>query len=207
MDTRDLLVLIVAVAVVVAIALVLRYPAVIPAPATTPSPTILPVTAEPRTTTPTPSTGEAQLPVRITYTTDYFSYPVHHMPENMQVFGASDPLWNPEEMATFAYLEERGGGVSRIFVVPYPRWQVIYTMDADLHPGSALLQWVLVDARTGEVVDGGELRTEPREVKRVQISGKEMYFILRVRDAEGVRLSLEAPGEMVAGTEETIRMS
>ena len=206
MDTRDLLAVIAAVAVVVAIALVLRHPAVILPPATIPVPTTLPATPVPPTVTaiPTPATPAARPAVRIPYTPDYFSYPVHHMPENMRVFGASDPIWHQEEMAVFAYLEEEGGGLSRIFVVPYPRWQVNYTMDAGLYPGSALLQWVLVDAGTGEVVDGGEIRTETREVKRVQVSGKEMYFILRVQDAEWVRLSLEAPREMVAGTKETI---
>jgi hypothetical protein len=204
-DTRDVLTVVVAIAVVAVIALVFRYPAGIPAPSTTPPPTTIPATVEPTGTVPLPpATPETHLPVKIPYTSAYFSYPVHHLPDNMRIFGASDPIWFQEEMVTFAYLEESGGGLSRLFVVPYPRWQINYTMDAELHPGSALLQWVLVNAGTGEVVDGGELRTEAREIKRILVSGEEMYFILRVQGAERVYLALEAPRAMVTGTEETI---
>jgi hypothetical protein len=169
-----------------------------PAPAT-PS---VPATPDP-TPDPAPPQPEPLLPdpVRITYAGDHLAYPVHALPGNMNVFGASDPewQWRFKEAVVFAYLREPVGGLTETFSVPYPVWRVNSSLNATTVPQYALLQWVLVDAETGEILEGGELRNGGSMTKNLQVSHKEMYFIVHTRYADSFTLSLETTTDYLPG--------
>jgi hypothetical protein len=178
-------------------------PTMTPSPAdtiSTPATTAIPATPDP-TPDPVPEKPEPVLPdpARIFYVRDYLPYPVHALPSNMNVFGASDPEWRNKEVFQFAFLEESTGGLTEIFSVPYPVWRVNSSLNATTIPQYALLQWVLVDAETGEILEGGELRHGGSMIKTIQISHTEMYFIVHTRYAERVLLSLETTTEYLHG--------
>ncbi|NYT05227.1 MAG: hypothetical protein GKC04_02470 [Methanomicrobiales archaeon] len=192
MDVRDVITVVGACLIVAVLALVVQpalengtffaepTPPVTPTPAPTPTPTPTPV--------PTPAG-----PWRIFYTPDPHGYPVIFLPERMSVFGASDPEWHSTGVETFAFLSEVRGGITQTFTVPYPVWRVNSTLDGRNHPQSALLEWVLVDAANGDILDGGEVRHLEIVRKNIQVSQKELYFIIRVRDADRYTITLERP--------------
>jgi hypothetical protein len=178
-----------------------------PPPTMTPSPTDPLPTPEPQvvpaTPDPTPQNPEPLLPdpVRITYTKNYLPYPVHALPPDMNVFGASDPdwQWRYKEVVAFAFLKEPVGGLTETFSVPYPVWRINSSLNATTTPQYALLQWVLVDAKTGEILEGGELRHGGRMTKTVQVSNTGMYFIVHTAHADGCLLSLETTTDYLPG--------
>ncbi|MDG6256413.1 MAG: hypothetical protein QCH35_02325 [Methanomicrobiaceae archaeon] len=194
MDLHDALTLVGAILIVALFSVF--YSPVSPDDVQAPRPTVTPTPEThntPATPTPAPPAPSIHDPVRITYTRNYLSYPVHILPSNMNVFGASDPdwQWRFKEMVAFAFLEESVGGLTETFSVPYPVWRVNSTLTATTTPQYALLQWVLVDATTGEILEGGELRHGGSMTKTVQVSCTAMYFIVHTRSADGITLSLE----------------
>jgi hypothetical protein len=151
----------------------------------TPPPTPVPVT-------PTPEPTETE-PYRIFYTPNPSQYPLIFLPDRMSTFGASDPDWHSTQVETFGFLKEARGGITQYFSVPYALWRVNSTLDAKNHPQSGLLEWVLVNAESGEIIDGGEVRHREIVRKNIQVSTTEMYFIVRVRDADSYTLYFERP--------------
>lgn len=138
------------------------------------------------------STPPRPAPVQqIGYTSEPLSYPLHKIPENMNLFGASDPEWPQIDWVPFAVLENDHGGLSETFTVAYPVWKIACGLNATTHPQSARVQWVLVDAGTGSIVEGAELFTGGTVNKTVQISRTPMYFIISARDADSFTLTLE----------------
>lgn len=176
-----------------------------PPPTTAPQPVDpSPVPTTPPTVTPEPTPEpepEIPDPVRITYTTNHLSYPCHALPANMNVFGASDPdwQWRFKKVIEFAYLEESAGGLTETFSVPYPVWRINSSLNATTIPQYALLRWVLVDAETGEILEGGELRNGGSMTKILQVSHTEMYLIVHTRYADSFRLSLETTSDYWSG--------
>jgi hypothetical protein len=210
-DLHDALTLIGAI-VIVALLSTFYSPAVpgdeqCPSPPTLPAPPVpspppatpsVPVTPDPALPQPEPVVPD---PVRITYAGDHLAYPVHTLPANMNVFGASDPewQWRFKETVVFAYLREPVGGLTDTFSVPYPVWRVNSSLNATTIPQYALLQWVLVDAETGEILEGGELRHGGSMTKNLQVSHKEVYFIVHTRYADSFTLSLETTTDYLPG--------
>ncbi len=173
-----------------------------PPPTMTPSPTDPLPTPETHAVPATPDpTPEKPDPVRITYTQNHLPYPVHILPPNMNVFGASDPdwQWRYKEVVVFAFLEESVGGLTETFSVPYAVWRVNSSLNATTTPQYALLQWVLVDAETGKILEGGELHHGGRMTKTVQVSHTGMYFIVHTLHADHVTLSLETTTDYLPG--------
>ena len=208
MDIRDLLVLLVSIVIVAAIALVLNHPldsqdaiAPTPVPPTVVStePALIPVTIHPLPTcvetnaSPEPTSPPLNVPEpsRIRYTDSILGYPRHLIPSNMNIFGASEPPWKDTDIFPFAYVEENRGGITELFSVQYPIWRINATIKADTKPQYALMQWILVDAETGEIIEGGELKYGGNLVKNVQIAHTEMYFIITTRDVDRFSLTLE----------------
>lgn len=192
MDIRDLITVVAACAIVAVLALVVQ-PALngegffggISEPTPTPTP-------EPVLMTPTPEPTETE-PYRIFYTPNPSQYPLIFLPDHMSTFGASDPEWHSTQIERFGFLEEARGGITQYFSVPYTLWRVNSTLDARNHPQSGLLEWVLVNAENGEIIDGGEVRQGEVVRKNIQVSNTEMYFIVRVRDAYSYTLFFERP--------------
>ncbi len=100
------------------------------------------------------------------------------------------------EWITVGLLEQRRGGVSTIFSIPETPFLRIRTeVTADRFPGQAQFRYVLCDAETGSILDGGEVigRGSMRSV--LVSSKKEMYFIISATSVDGYRIFLEVPRE------------
>jgi hypothetical protein len=94
----------------------------------TPVPIPVPTVSYPIQVTPTyfkptsaPLSGDAP-PYQIFYSDKPFLYPVYKLPENMETFGASDIVSRKQEMVPFAFVDEKRGGLTQKFSVPYPVW-------------------------------------------------------------------------------------
>jgi hypothetical protein len=155
--------------------------------------TVIPTPAPTHTPEPEP---ENSVIYRISYTSDFYQYPRLQLPDSMVSFGASEPRWQTRTPVVFAYLSEPIGGISEQFAVSYPIWRVSCTLEADTHPESALARWILVDATTGEIIEGGELFHRSVMIKNVHVSGNALYFVVYLQDASMITLTLEVPQDV-----------
>ncbi len=170
-----------------------------PAQATeVPTPQVTVVTVPPTTSpTPTPRVNltprPPDAPYRIFYSTNPFSYPVVHLPTNMETFGASDiPLRDPSPSIPFAYVEESRGGITRAFSVPYEVWALNISVTADRQPQYAMFRMVVCDAK-GNILQGAEIQYPGTMYKVVRASGPGMYMIITTTAVDSFRISLETP--------------
>ena len=131
-------------------------------------------------------------PYRITYTSNPFTYPKIHLPDHMEAFGASDIPLRENRSVTFAYVEETGGGLTQVFTVPYEVWAVNMTVKAERMPQYAMFKMVICDAKTGTVVQGGEIQFPGSMYKIVRASGP-MYMIITTSNVDSFRIDLETP--------------
>jgi hypothetical protein len=159
-----------------------------------PTPQVTVVTVPP-TETPqvnlTPRPPDA--PYRIFYTTTPFSYPVVHLPTNMETFGASDiPLRDPSPSIPFAYVEESRGGITQGFSVPYEVWVLNISVTADRQPQYSMFRMVVCDAK-GNILQGAEIQFPGTMYKVVRASGPGMYMIITTTAVDSFRISLETP--------------
>lgn len=93
-------------------------------------------------------------------------------------------------------LEQKRGGVSSIFTIPdTPFWRIQIDIQADIRPGQALFQYVLCDAETGTLYDGGEIMGPGTRRSVVVASGKDMYFIINARNIDNYRIEIQVPAE------------
>lgn len=146
--------------------------------------TIPPLTPKPMTTPPEP--------FRITYSTDFWDRPHVHLPENLVVYGGSDPLWkNDADIVTFAYVEEKRGGITDVFHVPYPVWRLNCSVTPTIRPESASFKMALVDLENEIIVKGAEFRYPGSIIKNVQRGGKDFYLIVSADGVDSYRISLE----------------
>jgi hypothetical protein len=159
-----------------------------------PTPQVTVVTVPP-TETPwvnqTPRPPDA--PYRIVYSTTPFSYPVVHLPANMDTFGASDiPLRDASPSIPFAYVEESRGGITQAFSVPYEVWVLNISVTADRQPQYSMFRMVLCDAK-GNILQGAEIQYPGTMYKVVRASGPGMYMIISTTSVDSFRISLETP--------------
>jgi hypothetical protein len=202
----DLLTVIGAIAIVVVIALVARpqylsgilpnnpLSPVSPTPVYTPNPTPVLTPAMPgqtqRPSVPTPVPTVAP-PYRIFYTDKPLAYPVFNLPENMNVFGASDiPLRNSESV-TFAYVEGSRGGLTQTFTVPYPVWVINTTVISNINPQYGNFRMALCYAKNGTVIEGQEILNRGTSYHVVQVSNEPMYMIISTTYIDSYRINLE----------------
>jgi hypothetical protein len=164
-------------------------------PVTSVSTTQIPVTF---TVVPTP-TPQAILtlkppapPYLISLTKNPFSYPVIHLPDNMETYGVSNTPLRENESVPFAYVQDSQGGLTTIFSVPYAVWALNISVTANSYPQYALFNMVLCDAKTGTIITGAEILHGGTMYKVVRNSGS-MYMIIGVNYVDSYKITLETP--------------
>jgi len=151
---------------------------------TTPNPSVTPPPALP--------SPEPPEPVRISYTTEFWDRPCCYLPDNLTFYGGSDPLWkNSSDIIQFAYIEEKKGGITEVFHVPYAVWRLNCSVSATIRPEAARFRMALVDLESGAIVEGAELRYPGSIIKNVQRGGKDFYLIVAVDEVDSYRITLE----------------
>jgi hypothetical protein len=192
-----------AAAVVSFILILLVYSFLVPptvraTPEPIPAPTLPPATPLPSSPPPTPvATPQGITPPRITYTGQFSSYPVLFIPSDMSPFGTPDAPLNYNSSVRFAYLEEYHGGVTTIFTVPYRVWRINCTVSAWRSPEEAHLRLLLLDAETGTIVEGIEMRNPGSVVRDVQSRFRQFYMIVSTEHVDRVFISLETPADFL----------
>lgn len=167
---------------------------------TTPLPTI-PMTLPPTgtvlpTAAKTPSTPPTlELPIRITYTDNPFTYPVVRLPDRLDMFGESDVRRSGQDVVTFAYLEGSRGGLSRVFSIPYPVWAMDISVMDTTTPNVAGFRMALCYAANGSIIEGAELMHPGTAYKKVQTSDIPLYMIISTTDIEKYRIDLQTSRE------------
>ncbi|MDD4483385.1 MAG: hypothetical protein PHD55_03320 [Methanoregula sp.] len=207
MEKGDLLTLIGGFVVLLLVAVLVRpdsFMVLVPgsSPGVTPQITITPaaspemtvaVTDTPRTVPVANSTPqEPAPPYRIMYTSNPFTYPKIHLPDHMEAFGASDIPLRENRSVTFAYMEGVGGGLTQVFTVPYEEWAVNITVNEEQWPQYAMFKMVVCDAKTGTVLQGGEIQFPGSMYKVVRASGP-VYMIVTTSNVDSFRIDLETP--------------
>lgn len=179
----------------------IKPPVPTPFPTVTPAllnPDMTPIVLAVQTFSPTGTTAPEvtehipdAAPDRIYYTSDPFSYPRYRLPENMGIFGASETLYSAEEMVPFAFIEERRGGLTCQFTVPYPVWVLNISVTAERTPQYGNFRMVLAYAENGTIIDGGEILNRGTSYRMIQTSNTPLYMIISVANIDLYRINLE----------------
>jgi len=162
--------------------------------------TVVPGTPVTVTTPVTPRETEGQnqtavsQPYRIVYTNNPFTYPVIHLPDHMETFGASDVNLE-KNMTPFAYIEETRGGITQKFSVPYETWALNVSVTADREPQYAVFRMALCDA-TGDIITGAGIQYPGTVYKVVHGSGNGLYMIISTDSVDSFRVTLETPARI-----------
>ena len=159
-------------------------PTAIPKPVPTPLPVPTPVP------TPTPIPADAP-PYQLFYTDKPFTYPVFKLPENMQTFGASDLIWRNVEMVPFAFIDDKRGGLTQKFSVPYPVWVLNTTVTSNLTPQYGRFRMALCYASNGTVIEGDEILNRGNSYRIIQTSNTDMYLIITTAYIDRYHITLE----------------
>ncbi|QYZ80237.1 hypothetical protein E2N92_12755 [Methanofollis formosanus] len=148
--------------------------------------------------TPSPTPVSLPAPSKLGYVEKpVLKYKTYLLPDNISLFGASDPSWKTKECVVFASLEEEHGGVTGTFTVPYPIWRMNCTVIPDNNPGSTLFRAILVDASTNTIIEGMELCGPGHVVKNIEVSNGEYYLIVECRHAH-FTMNMETKKEFLA---------
>jgi hypothetical protein len=131
-------------------------------------------------------------PYRIYYTNTPFTYPVVHLPDHMETYGASDIPLREGPLIPFAYIEEPRGGLTRPFSVPYEVWVLNISVKEEQQPQYAMFRMVLCDAK-GNILEGSEIQYPGTMYKVVPTSGTGLYMIISTSSIDSFRISLETP--------------
>jgi hypothetical protein len=134
---------------------------------------------------------------RISYTTDYSRYPVRFLPSDMGIYGFSDIAWRYNSSVTFAYVEENHGGITETFTVPYPVWRMTTTLTATRTPENARFRMILVDEKSGLILEGVEIRFPGRVEKTVAARGRPLYMVIDARNVDRFVITLETPSVFI----------
>lgn len=205
MDRRDILTIVVGVVLVLVISLVIHPPQIgvqqvkdTPVPAmnlTNNTPILTTIPTIPLPIVISAPTGQQSDLQHLTFTKTPWLYPRYQMPDNLNIYGSSDPGWRFNDTIAFAYLSDKRGGLTNNFTVLYPIWKINCTVTALTHPERAQFQMVLVDADTGTIVTGMQF-SYPGTVSRIlQTSRHQFYMIIACQDVERYTLTLEtSPG-------------
>ncbi|MBT8507783.1 hypothetical protein AZH53_05045 [Methanomicrobiaceae archaeon CYW5] len=121
-------------------------------------------------------------------------YPVLDFPDEMNIFGASDAqspvIWPAGEERQFAEYSGRNSGFSKIFEVPYSIWRVRADIVTRTQPQNAVVDWIIIDAVSGEIVTGNSIAYGGQVTKNIQGSGR-YYFVVSNQDADSYHFTLE----------------
>jgi hypothetical protein len=164
----------------------------VPEPARTPLPVKTIITPTYREMTPTPQpTRAAQY--RIYYSEKPLSYPRLKLPENMESFGASDILQRNMELVPFAFIEEKRGGITQKFSIPYPLWVLNISIIANTSPQYGNFRMVLCNASDGTIIEGVEILNQGNAYRIIQTSNTELYMIISATSIDLYRITFETP--------------
>ncbi len=124
-------------------------------------------------------------------------YPVIHLPKSLSIYGGSDifrpDVWNYRKTVLFAYMEENTSGYSEMFNFPYQVWRIKCNLTPGSQPQYAYLKWVLVNADSGRIITGGEIRHSGEYMQSVEISGNNMYLLISTEYTEKFTMLFETP--------------
>jgi hypothetical protein len=148
-----------------------------------------PAYAEP---SPSPAIPDAP-PYRIFYSDKPFLYPVYKLPENMEVFGASAIVSRKDQLVPFAFVDEKRGGLTQTFSVPYPLWVLNTTVIANKTPQYGKFQMVLAYAANGTIIEGEEILYRGTSYRVVQTSNTDLYMIISTAYIDSYHISFETP--------------
>jgi len=190
-------------AVVIGITLVILLTFIVSPPGHAPAPSHQAVA--PAKVTPVPPTQgtagmSASLPAlppitakRISYTDDYYLFPVRFLPSDMSMYGFSDPEWTYNSSVAFAYVQENHGGITEPFTVPYPVWRTVSTLYAARTPEKARFGMILVDEQTGRVLEGTEISHPGSVTKTIVTYQRPVYMVITTEHVDSFFISLETP--------------
>jgi hypothetical protein len=203
-EKGDILTVAAGIALIIVISILANPPSIsgvtAPVPVTTPVPSLaltpLPVqtiiTPTPGVVTPVPVPTDAPL-YRIFYSDNPLSYPRFKVPENMETYGASDILWREWEMVPFAFVEDKRGGLTKKFSIPYPVWVLNATVTANTSPQYGNFRMVLCYASNGMVIEGIEILNRGTSHRVIQTSNTELYMIITTANIDRYRITFETP--------------
>jgi len=121
-------------------------------------------------------------------------YPVLDFPAHLNIFGASDAqspvIWPPGEERQFAEFSGTRSGFSEIVQIPYSIWRVRTDIEARNQPESARIDWIIVDAGSGDIITGNSVAYGNGVTKNIQGSGR-YYFLVSNQNADSYRFVLE----------------
>jgi len=130
---------------------------------------------------------------RILYSEKPLSYPRLKLPENMEIYGASDILQRNMELVPFAFTEEKRGGLTQKFTAPYPIWVMNISVVANTSPQYGNFRMVLCNASDGTIIEGVEILNKGNAYRIIQISNTELYMIISATSIDFYRITLETP--------------
>ena len=142
--------------------------------------------------TPVPRSTEAA-PYRIYYSEKPLSNPRLKLPENMEIYGASDILKRNMELVPFAFIEEKRGGLTQKFTVPYPLWVLNISVVANTSPQYGNFRMVICNASDGTIIEGVEILNQGNAYRIIQISNTELYIIISANAVDFYRITFETP--------------
>jgi hypothetical protein len=142
--------------------------------------------------TPVPRPTEAALN-RIYYSEKPLAYPRLKLPENMEVYGASDILQRNMELVPFAFIEEKRGGLTQEFTIPYPLWVLNISVVANTSPQYGNFRMLLCNATDGTIIEGVEILNQGNAYRIIQISNTELYMIISATSVDTYRITFETP--------------
>jgi hypothetical protein len=142
--------------------------------------------------TPVPRPTETAL-YRIYYSEKPLSYQRLKLPEDMEIFGASDILKRNMELVPFAFIEEKRGGLTQSFSVPYPLWVLNISVVANTSPQFGNFRMVLCNASDGTIIEGVEILNQGNAYRIIQISNTDLYMIISATSLDFYRITFETP--------------
>ena len=142
--------------------------------------------------TPVPRPTETAL-YRIYYSEKPLSYPRLKLPEDMEIYGASDILKRNMELVPFAFIEEKRGGLTQRFSVPYPLWVMNISVVANTSPQYGNFRMVLCNASDGTIIEGVEILNQGNAYRIIQISNTDLYMIISATSLDFYRITFETP--------------
>jgi hypothetical protein len=142
--------------------------------------------------TPVPHPTESTL-YRIYFSEKPLSYPRLKLPENMENFGASDILQRNMELVPFAFIEEKRGGLTQEFTIPYPLWVMNISVVANTSPQYGNFRMLLCNASDGTIIEGIEILNQGNAYRIIQISNTELYLIISATSVDSYLITFETP--------------
>jgi hypothetical protein len=171
-----------------------QVPVATPLPAQTRIPLMVQTVITPpyKEMTPVPRPTETAL-YRIYYSEKPLSYQRLKLPEDMEIFGASDILKRNMELVPFAFIEEKRGGLTQRFSVPYPLWVLNISVVANTSPQYGNFRMVLCNASDGTIIEGVEILNQGNAYRIIQISNTDLYMIISATSLDFYRITFETP--------------